>query len=90
MEQKTRNKIFSSTIILVSLITIIFAGLSIFNVDNIEFRVITQATLSLTMLLRGIQSIKYNEQKLLGYTLVGVSCFLLLVMFFTIFAEFYK
>lgn len=90
MELKGKNKIFSITIILISLITIIFAVLSFFNINNILFRVITQASLSLTMILKGIQDIKYNEQKLLGYAFLGVSFFLLFVMFFTIFVELYK
>jgi len=86
MEQKARNKTLSGAIIVLSVITIFFAMLSFFNIDNIQFRSITQASLSLIMLLNGIRSVKYDKQKNMGYTLIGVSIILLFVMLLTLFA----
>jgi len=42
MEQKARNKTLSGGIIILSVITMSFAVLSLFNIDNIQFRIITQ------------------------------------------------
>ena len=85
MEQKVKNKTLSGGIMVLSVITTFFAVVSIFNIDNIQFRIITQASLTLTTLLNGIRSIRYDKQKKMGYSLIGVSIFLFFVMLFTAF-----
>ena len=85
MEQKARNKTLLVVIIVLSVITILFDVLSFFNIDNIQFRSITQASLSFLMLLHGIRTIKYDKRKKMGYALIGVSILLLFVMLETIF-----
>lgn len=68
-----------------SIITIIFAVLSMINVDNWMFRILTQAALFIVMLFSGLQTLADGNQKSLGYLNLVVAAFILFVMIYTIF-----
>lgn len=79
------KKQLSIAIILASISTCIFAFLSIQNGNSLMFRILTQGSLCLTMLLHGINAFVYQKQKVLGSLLWLVSGFLLFVMISTIY-----
>lgn len=71
-------------IIVSSILTCVFASLSIYNGSSWAFRILTQGSLCLTMLLSGVNCFVYQKQKVLFFFLWLVSGFLLIVMVFTI------
>lgn len=70
-----------------SVITIIFAVLSILNIENSLVRIMTQASLSLTLMTNGIYILLYQKQNKLGYFLLGVSALILIVMIFIVYTR---
>ena len=80
MEQRVKNKKLSVTIMFFAIITILFAGLSFFDIDNVLFRITYQVGLLITTFLNGIRSIIYENQRKMGYLIIGVSIFLLFVI----------
>jgi hypothetical protein len=71
-----------------SAITIVFAVLSITNLESYPLRIVTQASLCLLMVFNGINIFAKKKQKQLGYLFFGVAVFLLFVMAFTVFVGF--
>ncbi|WP_446898409.1 hypothetical protein ACSVC9_00335 [Clostridium sp. LBM24168] len=72
------------TILLTSILTIIFASLSVGNRNSYILRVLTQGGLCLTMLLSGINYFVYQKQKELAVFMWFVSAFALFVLVNTI------
>lgn len=72
-------------IVITSISTCVCASLSIHNDSSWIFRVLTQASLCLTMLLGGVNNFIFQKQKMLGFLLCSVSGFLLYVMIYTIY-----
>lgn len=68
-----------------SIFYIILGLLSISNVDSRGLRVLTQGSLSLTMLLNGVNCFAYKKQKVNAFCFWLVSGFLLYVMITTIY-----
>ena len=61
--------------------TFIFAVLSLFNLENLLVRIITQASACLLMLFKGIHTITYQKEKYrTGYLFIGVAAFIFVVM----------
>lgn len=61
--------------------TMIFAGLSLFNLDNLWFRIITQASACLLMIFKGVYTISYQKEKYrMGYVYIGVAAFIFVIM----------
>lgn len=74
-----------------SITSIIFAVLSLFNIENWLLRIFTQGSLSLMMLFDGIHTILQQKEKYkLGYLLMGVAAFTFFVMIYTIVVGFKK
>lgn len=71
-----------------SIITIVFAVLSFIYVDSRLLRIITQGSLSVAMLINGLQTLAEQKHKPTGYYFIGLSVFLLFVMLYTIIAGF--
>ncbi|AGK96408.1 hypothetical protein [Clostridium pasteurianum] len=71
-------------LIITSLLTIIFAALSITYGNSFTFRVLTQGSVAITMFLSGINSLIYQKQKLIALFSFLVSGFLIFVMITTI------
>lgn len=71
-------------IIITSILTIVFASLSINNSNIYVFRILTQGSLFLTMLLSGVNCFIYQKQRLLGFFMWFVSAFTIFVMVDTI------
>lgn len=68
-----------------SVITLIFAVLSFFNIENWFLRIFTQGSLGLMMLFTGMHTISQEKEKRKsGYWVIGASVFLFLVMIYTI------
>lgn len=70
--------------IVTSISTIVFATLSIANVDSWIFRIFAQGSLCLIMMFNGINFFVYKKQKAIGLFLWLVCGFLLFVMIFII------
>ena len=71
-------------ILITSILTIVFASLSINNSNICNFDILTQGSLFLTMLLSGINSFVYQKQKMLGIFMWFVSAFVLFLIVDTI------
>ncbi|WP_026884931.1 hypothetical protein [Clostridium akagii] len=77
-------------IIIASIFTIVFSSLTISNSNSNSnsnsyvFRILTQGSLCLIMLLSGLNSFSYQKQRVLGFFMCIVSAFLLFVMISTI------
>lgn len=68
------------TIIITSILTLVFASLSINNSNIYEFRILTQGSLFLTMLLSGVNYFVCKKQKMLGVFMWLVSTIVLFVI----------
>lgn len=80
-----RKKVnFFVATLICSVVTIVFAILSIVNEDNWLFRIGTQASLALSMIINGAQTLIIQKNKKIAYLLIGVSVFILFVMVDTI------
>lgn len=84
IELKKKLPITIATIV-ASISTISFAILSIYEGNNWMFRIFTQGSLCLTMLLSGFNWFIYQKQKVLSYFLWIVSGFVLFEMISTIY-----
>lgn len=79
-----KNKRLIKCLLLISsFLTIVFAALSIIYIHNWTIRVATQLSLSLTMVLGGIQTYFIKKQRL-GILLWAIAAILLIVMITTI------
>lgn len=88
MKIEVKNKLpitITIAIVVTSISTCAFASLSIHNGSSWILRILTQASLCLTMLLSGVNNFIYQKQKMLGFLLWSVSGFLLFVMIYTIY-----
>lgn len=84
---KEVKKKLSITIIVSSILTIIFALVSINSGNIYVFRILTQVCIFLTMLLSGVNCFVYQKQKVLGSFIWLVSAFILFVIADTIFTS---
>jgi len=85
MKMEFKKKLpITIAIIVSSIFTFVFASLSIYNVNSWGFRILTQGSLCLTLILSGFNCFIYQKQKVLGFFLWLVSGFLLFVMTSTI------
>ncbi|MFT8315653.1 MAG: hypothetical protein ABF633_15595 [Clostridium sp.] len=71
-------------IIVTSIFTIIFAALSIIHNDSFMFRILTQGSLSIAMLLNGVNSFVYQKHKSIALFQLIVFGFLIFVIISTI------
>jgi hypothetical protein len=77
-------------IIFASILTIIFAALSITYGNSFTFRILTQGNLAIVMLLSGVNSLFYQKQRVLALFNFLVSGFLIFVILSTIHAGLLK
>ena len=86
MSSESRLKtLLTAWTIIVSITTIVFAALSIMNVNSWFLRLGTQISLFLLNLSNGI-SFLYRKQKNTGYFLIGVAALMFFVVVSTIMA----
>ncbi|MBB6715261.1 hypothetical protein [Clostridium gasigenes] len=83
IEFKKKLPITIATII-TSILTVVFASLSINNSNIYEFRILTQGSLCLTTFLSGLNCFVYQKQKVLAIFIWLISIFLLFVTVDTI------
>lgn len=61
--------------------TFIFAVLTLFNLENLLLRIMTQASACLLMLFKGMHIISHQKEKYrMGYLFIGVAAFIFVVM----------
>jgi hypothetical protein len=77
-------------IIFASILTIIFAALSITYGNSFTFRILAQGSLAIVMLLSGVNSLFYQKQRVLALFNFLVSGFLIFVILSTIHAGLLK
>ena len=84
-QEKFKKKLpITIAIIINSILTFIFASLSINNTNSYILRISTQGCACLTMLLSGVNFYVYLKQRVLGYFMWLISGFSLFVMVETI------
>lgn len=85
LKHKKGLPIFIATLVF-SAATVVFAVMSIINTDNLPIRIATQASLCLTMLFNGVNTLMNQKQKALAFLTFGIAAFIFVVMIYTIFA----
>lgn len=71
-------------IMAISILTVVFAVISMNNRNIYLFHILTQVSLFLTMLLSGVNSFVYQKQRMLGVFMWLVSAFVLVEIVDTI------
>lgn len=85
MKAELKKKLpITIAIIVTSISTIIFAALSIIHNDSFTFRILTQGSLSITMLLNGVNSFVYQKHKSIALFQFIIFGFLIFVIISTI------
>lgn len=88
MNHQLTKRLLNIGILIFWLLTITFGILSIININDCLFRILSQGFFWISVLFSGILDIAYKNKKTLGYFSIGASIILFCVMFSTIYATF--
>lgn len=88
MNQPLNKRLLNTGRVIFSFLTIIFSVLSVLNVSNRLFSILSQGFLGMTFMFIGVREFAYGNDKKFGYSLIILSTILFCVMFFSIYVAF--